>query len=121
MAKFGERIRKLRIEAGMSQEELATRMGYSSKSTITKIEQGKRDVPQNKIVKFAEALGTTPGVLMGWVDEETNNNNDAIVGIVMQLRKDEELLEIMKKISKLDPERRHAIQSVLNAMSIGDK
>ena len=71
MTKFGERIRKKRIELGITQEELATRMGYTSKSTITKIEQGIRDVPQNKIAKFAEALETTPAVLMGWVDEET--------------------------------------------------
>ena len=121
MTKFGERIRKIRIELGMTQEELATRMGYSSKSTITKIEQGIRDVPQNKIAKFAEALGTTPAVLMGWVDEETGKKNDVLANIVMQMRKDDELLSMVETLSKLTPEKREAVKSVLNAFSTTEK
>lgn len=35
---------------------------------ITKIESGKVDISQKKIVAFAKALGTTPGYLMGWTD-----------------------------------------------------
>lgn len=36
---------------------------------ITKIESGKVDISQKKIVAFANALGTTPAYLMGWTDE----------------------------------------------------
>ena len=121
MSKFGENIRKKRIELGITQEELATRMGYTNKSTITKIEQGSRDVPQNKIVKFAEALGTTPAVLMGWVDEETGKKNDVLANIVLQLRKDEELLDMVEKLSKLSSENRQALKPVLNAFSTNRK
>ena len=116
MTKFGERIRKIRIELGMTQEELATRMGYSSKSTITKIEQGTRDIPQNKIVKFADALGTTPAVLMGWVKEEEGKKNDVLRDIVNKLREDEGLLSMVDKLSKLSPEKRHAVQSIIDAL-----
>ncbi len=59
-------IRNRRLELGMSQEELATKMGYTSRSTIAKIESGKNDIPQSKIQAFAKALNTTPGALMGW-------------------------------------------------------
>jgi transcriptional regulator with XRE-family HTH domain len=45
-------------------------MGYSDNSTLARIEQGKVDVYQNKIVQFAEVLGTTPAYLMGWEEEE---------------------------------------------------
>ena len=139
MSKFGEKIRKIRIGLGMTQEELATRMGYSNKSTITKIEQGSRDVPQNKIAKFAEVLGTTPAILMGWEDEEEekNNdalanivfqlrkdlkqNNDALVNIILQLRKDDELLEMTQKLSKLDPDNRQTIKRVLDAVAPTEK
>ena len=44
----------------ITQEELATRMGYQSKSSINKIEKGINDIPQNKIVKFAEVLSLAP-------------------------------------------------------------
>jgi transcriptional regulator with XRE-family HTH domain len=52
----------------MSQEELAKRLGYKSRSTIAKIESGENDITQSKIVAFAKALGVKPGYLMGWED-----------------------------------------------------
>ena len=70
MSTVGENILYMRKRLGMTQEELATRMGYKSKSTINKIELGINDIPQSKIVKFAEVLGTTPAHLMGWNDED---------------------------------------------------
>ena len=54
MANIGKRICARRKELGMTQEELAKRMGYKSKSTINKIENGTNDIPQSKVVKFAE-------------------------------------------------------------------
>lgn len=68
MSTVGKNILTLRKELGWTQEELANRMGYKSKSTINKIELGINDIPQSKIVQFAEILGTTPAYLMGWDD-----------------------------------------------------
>ena len=121
MTKIGENIRRIRERNGLTQEELAHRMGYKSKSTINKIELGINDIPQSKIVKFAQCLNTTPTVLMGWVSEETSQKNDVIVSIVMKLRKDDELLSMMEKISKLDAEKRQAVNSVLNAFEATGK
>ena len=72
MSTVGENILLMRKRLGWTQEELATRMGYKSKSTINKIELGINDIPQSKVVRFAEVLGTTPAHLMGWTDEEEN-------------------------------------------------
>lgn len=69
MSTVGENILLMRKELGLTQEELAKRMGYKSKSTINKIELGINDIPQSKIVQFAEVLGTTPAHLMGWEEE----------------------------------------------------
>ena len=44
MSVLSVRIRQRREELGMSQEELAARMGYRSKSSITKIEKGVNDI-----------------------------------------------------------------------------
>ena len=121
MAKIGENIRRLREKCGLSQEELATRMGYKSKSTINKIELGINDVAQSKVEKFAEVLGTSPSVLMGWVDEQTSKKNDALASIVLQLRKDEQLLLMVEKLSNLPPEKRQVLIPVLDAISTIDK
>ena len=69
MSTVGDRIFSMRKRLGLTQEELAKRMGYKSKSTINKIELGINDIPQSKILQFAEVLGTTPAHLMGWDDE----------------------------------------------------
>ena len=41
-----KRIKARREKLGMSQEELATKLGYKSRSTINKIEMGKNDINQ---------------------------------------------------------------------------
>ena len=60
-----ETIRARRMALHMTQQELAARLGYKSTSTIAKIEAGINDIPQAKIVAFANALATTPGALLG--------------------------------------------------------
>ena len=44
-------------------------MGYKDKSSISKIANGKADIPQSKIAAFADALQTTPAYLMGWEEQ----------------------------------------------------
>lgn len=66
-----ERIRAKRQELGLSQDELAKKLGYTSRSTINKIESGLIDISQSKIVSFAEALHVTPAYLMGWDEKQT--------------------------------------------------
>lgn len=68
---IGDKIKKRREELGISQEELAKRMGYKSRSSINKIELNLSDVPQKKIIDFAKALDTTISYLM---DEHTSKN-----------------------------------------------
>lgn len=73
MSTVGDNIFRMRKRLGWTQEELAKKMGYKSKSSINKIELGLNDIPQSKIVQFAEVLGTTPSYLMGW-EEDTKLN-----------------------------------------------
>ena len=71
-----ERIRFLREKLGMSQSDLANKMGYKSKSAISKVELGERDINQSLVVKYALALNTTPAYLMGWEDEQQNTPDE---------------------------------------------
>ena len=72
-----ENIRKRRIELGLSQQDLAEKLGYKSRSAINKIEMGINDLTQSKIIAFAKALNTTPGELMG-LDDKSESIDDKI-------------------------------------------
>ena len=64
MLQLYKNIKMLREEKGMSQDELAKLCGYTSRSSIAKIEKGEVDLQNSKILLFANALGTTPGKLI---------------------------------------------------------
>lgn len=63
--RVGERIKSRRQALGMTQTDLANKLGYKDKSAISKIESCVVDVASDKVIDFAEALKTTPIDLMG--------------------------------------------------------
>lgn len=67
---INEKIRKLRLDCGMTQAELAKAIGYTSGSAITLIEKGQRDIPQRKISSFAKALGVSSEYLVSGEDDK---------------------------------------------------
>ena len=99
---IGQNIKQIRLNRGLSQEELARRMGYKSRSSINKIEKGENDIPQSKIKAFAEALDTTPEYLMGW-------SSDGIVEI--KAADEKKLLDGYRALNDLNQ------QNLMNVMS----
>ena len=74
---IGENIRKLRKARKMTLLELAEAVG-TSKQNIHRYETGViSNIPSDKIVAIAEALGTTPSALMGWSEGESYSFPDA--------------------------------------------
>ena len=67
-------IKKIRELKGMSQDELAKAVGFKSRSSINKIEQGVNDITQSKLVAIANALMVTPGELMGSVEAKEEHD-----------------------------------------------
>ena len=61
---IGKKIRELREQRGLSQEELAIKCGYASKHAISKIETGISDVAPTKMIKIASALNVDPQDIM---------------------------------------------------------
>lgn len=64
-----DRIKEKRLELGLTQQDLADKVGYTGKSMVAKVEKGQVDLPTTMVQKFANALETTPSYLMGWDDE----------------------------------------------------
>lgn len=113
MADIGSRIKERRIALGMSQDELAEKMGYRSRSTIAKIENGVNDVVQTNIVKFAEILRTTPAYLMGW--EKVQQKNSILADLTIRMRTDEEFCSIVEGLNQLDDIQLASVKQVVDA------
>lgn len=65
MLQIYHNIKKYRQQFGMTQTELAHKLGYADKSMISRIENGKVDLPQSQIQKFADVFGISASTLMG--------------------------------------------------------
>lgn len=122
---IGDRIKKKREELGMSQEELAKKVGYKSRSSVNKIEIDGRGLPQNKIVLFAKALETTPAYLMGWEEIDSHLSgreaSDEIYrkfadNIERHHGKEKELLEVYRQLS--DENKDKTIQYSKSLLSV---
>lgn len=101
---IGDRIRLLRETKGMTQDELAQKIGYKSRSTIGKIELGKMEITQSSLIQIAKLLDTTPAYLMGWEDKNPS-------------QEDAEILTIAKKIHDLPPENKKIIIDLIDKLS----
>lgn len=64
MDKIGDRIRLRRQEIGLTQDEMAQRMGYKTRSSICKIENSD-NMPLSKVTRIAHALNCDELYLMG--------------------------------------------------------
>lgn len=127
MLEIYKRIRARREELGISQEELSKRLGYKSRSSINKIEKGENDIPQSKIVAFAQALQTTPERLMGWEQPPAPAPDDLPALNAKDEREITRMMDDMKdKLMQEEglmfdgqPATTESIQSILDAMQIG--
>lgn len=61
---LGDKIRKYRKSIGMTQSELAEKVGYTNRSTLTHIEKGLIDIPTEKLHLIAQALGVSVSDLL---------------------------------------------------------
>ena len=60
---FGRRLAALRVQRGMSQEDLARAVGLGA-AEVRRVERGQRDLSVIMLADLAEALQVFPGDLM---------------------------------------------------------
>ena len=70
MSKLGEKIKEIRINEGLSQEAFAKELGYTSKSTINKIEKGINEISCEKLMLLIDKYNLTLDQIF-----ENNSNN----------------------------------------------
>ena len=106
---IGERIKLRREQLGLTQDELAKKCGYKSRSSINKIELS-RALPLQKIEVMANVLETTPSELMGWTEEIDYHTEKDVVEVHEDSSEAQELFERYKNAI---PEIQKAVDSLL--------
>lgn len=117
---IGQKIKQRRTELGWSQRELSDRMGYNNHSTITRIESGKVDVPQSRIVKFSEVLGVSIGYLMGWdkqIQIEIKEDPVNLAELHFEMIADKDLTEIYEDLKFLDAGQRKIVKDLVHSLA----
>lgn len=109
--KIGDRIKNRREALNLSQDELAKRLGYKSRSSINKIERDASGLPQSKIAAIANALQTTPAYIMGW--EEVQKKNNIQADIVLRMQRDDEFFAAVKALHEMDPGKLSGLLALL--------
>jgi len=82
---IGDRIRNRRELLGLSQEDLARMIGYTSRSSINKIETGAQQLRQSKIKAIADALDTTVNYILG-IDNKSDKQIDYLDKYMEQIK-----------------------------------
>lgn len=98
-----DKVKQLREQLGMSQEELAHKMGLKSRSSITRIEKSGDDITLKDVERLSKALGCSPLYLMGWDNEEENNS---------RLRE----TEFVNQFKQLNEDQKQLIEGLLSTL-----
>jgi transcriptional regulator with XRE-family HTH domain len=97
---FGRKLKQLRIEKGLTQQQLAERLGYKTNSYISDVENGHFIPSREKLRKIARALGVPFKVLEDMLLESRLE----ALGI-----REPELLSLFKDIPSLPEKDKKAI------------
>lgn len=101
---IADRIRIQREKLGLSQDDLAKRMGLKSRSSITRIEGAGDDVSMRDIERMAYFLDCSKLYLIGWDPEQQEKENK------------EQIDRFMKYYSLLNPDQRVLIDNMIEAL-----
>lgn len=71
---FGPVLRQLRMEKGLTQDQLSEMVGVAS-PFISMLESGHKYPNLEMIFKLAEALGVRPGAMLDAIEERFKNRN----------------------------------------------
>lgn len=82
----------------MTQSDLAQKLGYADKSMIAKIEKGLIDLPQSKILSFAEVLQISPGDLMG-LDAVISSSNTQIKPVSVDAKRHAVTIKVLGRVA----------------------
>lgn len=116
----GERIKRLRKEKGITQEEMAKAL-KTTKQTISKYEKGiVTNIPSDRIEALSKLLETTPEYILGWekrVEEnpvgEANKLADWYMGLEYK-ETDAEVRLMLEEYSQLNEQKQAQVRDYVH-------
>lgn len=115
---IGQRLKSRREELNLTQGYVANKVGVAIQTIYKYENEIVTNIPLDRLELLAFALDVSPAYLMGWVDDaEVEKKNDTIAGIILKLRSDSELLNMIKDICELSPEQQSAVQNLIFAFN----
>ena len=117
--KIGDRIKYRREELNLSQDELARKLGYKSRSSINKIERDASGLPQSKIAAIAKALQTTPAYIMGW-EQKIEENPAGTAELHFEILMDEDFIGMFDDFKRLDEKKRKIVKDLAHSLADSD-
>lgn len=118
----GDRIRERREQLGLSQTDLALKLGLSGKSSIARIETMGDKVTLKNVEKCAKALNCSPTYLLGFKDNKSDTNNDnyyvseETMKTAQMIKDNKELGLLFDAAKDASPEDLMTIQTMLLAL-----
>ena len=116
---LGQRIKQRREELGMSQEELATKLGFKSRSSINKMELDKQYPRQHMLKAIADALNTTVTYSVG-VEEEVEQQEQELCDL-FSMCYGKESYAAVQKFLKLDSNDRKVVVTMMDSLLSTEK
>ena len=112
MTTFGDNVRNIRKEKGMTQEELALALGYKDRSSVNKIEKNVAQIPQETIQRLADVLGVPVAKLFADAEPVTPAIPSDLMEFLPFLEKAEEWqLESVRRILGM-PQKKTLVSTV---------
>jgi transcriptional regulator with XRE-family HTH domain len=113
----GARIRALRVAQGLTQSDLAKRVGISFQS-VQKYEQGENRVSASRLYEFAEALGVAPQHFFDGLGRHKNTGAVAEIGTVAPMTASNELQRNLLAVLSIEDVRlRGLVVQLLRVLS----
>ena len=121
MSTFGERLKELREEAGLTQEELAIDIGVT-KNTVYRWET-KPNLPKEETrFMLARYFGVTYGFLMGFTDDREElfitEEEAAANAAAMEIENEDHILMLYRRLS---PEMQEMIRGTIDHAFLIDR
>ena len=82
---FGQRLKKQRLAAGMTQEELAKRIGSTTKQHISRVERGVETCSIDLLVEIISTLHVSADSLLMETETDMEDPRSALLTIISQL------------------------------------
>ena len=120
---FSTNLKRKMQEAEKSRRDISEALGLSY-YTVTDWVNGKKMPRMDKVEMLAKYFDC---LISDLIEEKTEEElqvqvkNDILSDIILTLREDGELLDIVEKITKLDADKRAALKPLIDAFSTTDK